>query len=69
MFYLLMPSETYKESMHQVNEIIDEAVTPFIGLIIIEQILLVIQRGGSASLRINDSVSSLSAGIVSRIPK
>jgi alkylglycerol monooxygenase len=68
MFYLLLPSETYKESMNQVHEIIDAAVTPFIGLILIEQILLVVQNG-SASLRINDGVSSLSAGIVSRIPK
>ena len=69
MFYLLPPKETYKYEIGDVHEILDKAVGPFIGLILIEQLILAFKGVKSSRIRFNDGIASLSAGIMSRLPK
>ena len=69
MFYVLPPSETYKESLGDVYEIIDKAVGPFLGLILFEQLILLFKSSKKNGIRFNDGITSLSAGIMSRLPK
>ncbi|UJR33263.1 hypothetical protein I4U23_020718 [Adineta vaga] len=67
MFYLLLPSETYYERMEDVPDYVVQAIQLFIVLQILE--FAIAWYRGKIKPRFNDTFSSMTAGIVSRIPR
>lgn len=63
MFILVSPNETSFETIGEVPKYVDEAVPYFIGLIILEWTVLYLR--GEKLPRLNDSLSSLSNGLLS----
>ncbi|CAF0769890.1 unnamed protein product [Brachionus calyciflorus] len=66
-FYLLKPSETYFDKVENVPDFTSRAFNVFFSFIIIEQIILV-YRKRKIMFRLNDTISSLSAGMISIFP-
>jgi alkylglycerol monooxygenase len=68
MFYLLTPQETYYEFKDDVPNVTFQVTPIFYSFIFVEQIIHLIKNGrfnGSLS----DTITSLSAGMVSLLPK
>ncbi|XP_002128466.2 alkylglycerol monooxygenase-like isoform X1 [Ciona intestinalis] len=67
LFYVLLPSESSFSDVSKVPNYIDAALHPFIALILLE--LVVGLWKGKRVMRINDGISSLSAGTLSQLIK
>ena len=67
-FYLLKPSETFYENVNDVPDYTSRAFNIFFTFILLEQMIL-IAKNGKITFRLNDTVSSLSAGIISVLPQ
>ncbi|XP_076832498.1 alkylglycerol monooxygenase isoform X2 [Brachyhypopomus gauderio] len=67
MFYLMSPNETSFSDVHDVPLYVEQATPFFIGLVLLE-ILVVWMKTGNLLYKINDGTTSLSAGILSRLP-
>ncbi|XP_048882956.1 alkylglycerol monooxygenase [Brienomyrus brachyistius] len=68
MFYLLTPNETSFEHEEEVPEYVSKATPCFLLLIILEQVLGW-AKTGKLVIRVNDGITSLSAGVMSRLSK
>ncbi|XP_059510504.1 alkylglycerol monooxygenase isoform X3 [Stegostoma tigrinum] len=68
MFYALTPSETTFREVDQVYDYVQQATPYFVGLMIIELVVTWFQKGKTV-FRINDALTSISAGILSRTPE
>ncbi|XP_053323244.1 alkylglycerol monooxygenase [Spea bombifrons] len=66
MFYVLHPNETSFKTIEEVPDYVDKATLYFIIMLILEMIISWIWKG--RPLRINDGLTSLSAGVMSRLP-
>ncbi|XP_018413232.1 PREDICTED: alkylglycerol monooxygenase isoform X2 [Nanorana parkeri] len=66
MFYVLYPNETSFKTVDEVPDYVDKATAYFIVMLILEMILSSVWKG--RPLRINDGLTSLSAGVMSRLP-
>ncbi|XP_063159788.1 alkylglycerol monooxygenase isoform X2 [Candoia aspera] len=67
MFYALGPNESSFRSVEEVPDYVDKAVPLFVTLIMLEFIVKWTQKGRLSSL-LSDSITSVSAGISSRLP-
>ncbi|KAJ8288071.1 hypothetical protein COCON_G00007300 [Conger conger] len=67
MFYLVTPNETSFQHIDEVPDYVDKATPVFLGMLILE-LVLGWAKTGSLIIRINDGVTSVSAGFLSRIP-
>nr|XP_028606810.1 alkylglycerol monooxygenase [Podarcis muralis] len=67
LFYALTPNESSFCAVEEVPDYVDQATPWFITLIFLELIVKWAQKGSSA--RVNDSIASLSAGILSQLPE
>ncbi|CAF0733519.1 unnamed protein product [Rotaria sordida] len=67
MFYLLLPSETYFERLEDVPDYIVKVVQLFFVLQILEFVIAIYR--GKILPRFNDTFGSVTAGIISRIPR
>ncbi|XP_053570089.1 alkylglycerol monooxygenase [Bombina bombina] len=66
MFYVLHPNETSFKSIDEVPDYVDKATVYFLVMLLLEVIISWAWKG--KPLRINDGLTSLSAGIMSRLP-
>lgn len=66
MFYVLHPNETSFKSIEEVPDYVDKATAYFFIMLAMEMILSWVWKG--QPLRINDGLTSLSAGVMSRLP-
>uniref|UniRef100_A0A8D0BUL1 Alkylglycerol monooxygenase n=1 Tax=Salvator merianae TaxID=96440 RepID=A0A8D0BUL1_SALMN len=67
MFYVLGPSESSFRGMEDVPDYVDQATPLFITLIFLEIVVKWTQKR-HPSARVNDSITCLSAGVLSRLP-
>ncbi|XP_041039093.1 alkylglycerol monooxygenase isoform X1 [Carcharodon carcharias] len=68
MFYGLTPSESTFREVGEVQDYVQQATPYFVGLMIIELVITWFQKGQTV-LRMNDALTSISAGILSRLPE
>ncbi|KYO26742.1 alkylglycerol monooxygenase isoform X1 [Alligator mississippiensis] len=68
LLYAVQPSESSFRSLHEVPSYVDQVVPLFVVFILLELVVSSIQRH-KLSYRINDAISSLSAGILSQLPE
>ncbi|XP_072431477.1 alkylglycerol monooxygenase [Chiloscyllium punctatum] len=68
MFYALTPSETTFKEVEEVQDYVQQATPYFVGLMIIELVVTWFHKGKTV-FRINDALTSISAGILSRLPE
>ncbi|XP_043545763.1 alkylglycerol monooxygenase isoform X2 [Chiloscyllium plagiosum] len=68
MFYALTPSETTFREVEEVQDYVQQATPYFVGLMIIELVVAWFHKGKTV-FRINDALTSISAGILSRLPE
>ncbi|XP_060681420.1 alkylglycerol monooxygenase [Hemiscyllium ocellatum] len=68
MFYALTPSETTFREVEEVQDYVQQATPYFVGLMIIELVVTWFHKGKTI-FRINDALTSISAGILSRLPE
>ncbi|XP_078519893.1 alkylglycerol monooxygenase isoform X2 [Lissotriton helveticus] len=66
MFYVLRPNETSFKTIDEVPDYVDKATPYFVAMLALEFVLSWLWKG--KPLRINDGLTSLSAGVVSRLP-
>ncbi|XP_069504702.1 alkylglycerol monooxygenase [Ambystoma mexicanum] len=66
MFYLLQPNETSFKTVEEVPDYVEKATPYFHTMLILEFVLSWALKG--KPLRINDGLTSLSAGVISRLP-
>ncbi|KAJ8290631.1 hypothetical protein GJAV_G00015530 [Gymnothorax javanicus] len=66
-FYLVTPNETSFQRVEEVPDYVHEATPVFLGMLILE-LVLGWAKTGSIIIKINDGVTSLSAGMLSRLP-
>ncbi|KAG9467419.1 hypothetical protein GDO78_014981 [Eleutherodactylus coqui] len=66
MFYVLHPNETSYKTIEEVPDYVDKATVYFTMMLVMEMILSWAWKG--RPLRINDGLTSLSAGVMSRLP-
>ncbi|XP_043925419.1 alkylglycerol monooxygenase [Protopterus annectens] len=66
MFYMVTPNETQFEHTSDVPEYVQQATPLFIGMVLLE-FFLSWAKNGKISVRINDGITSLSAGVMSRL--
>ncbi|KAM3928826.1 alkylglycerol monooxygenase [Leptodactylus fuscus] len=66
MFYILYPNETSFKTIEEVPDYVDKATAYFLVMLVLEMIASWAWRG--RPLRINDGLTSLSAGVMSRLP-
>ncbi|XP_029444863.1 alkylglycerol monooxygenase isoform X2 [Rhinatrema bivittatum] len=66
MFYALQPNESAFRSVEEVPDYVEQATPYFISMLMLELILSWAWKG--QPFRINDGLSSLSAGVLSRLP-
>ncbi|KAM8967491.1 alkylglycerol monooxygenase [Pelodytes ibericus] len=66
MFYVLLPNETSFKTIEEVPDYVDKATLYFIVMLMLELIISWTWKG--QLLRINDGLTSLSAGVMSRLP-
>ncbi|XP_044149702.1 alkylglycerol monooxygenase-like isoform X2 [Bufo gargarizans] len=67
MFYVLHPNETSFKTIEEVPDYVDKATVYFIVMLVLEMITSWAWKG--RPLRINDGLTSLSAGVMSRLPE
>ncbi|CAF2834778.1 unnamed protein product [Rotaria sp. Silwood2] len=67
MFYLLLPSETYYERPEDVPDYVVKVIQLFFLLQTLELVIAIYR--GKAIPRFNDTFSSVTAGVMSRIPR
>nr|XP_006138384.1 alkylglycerol monooxygenase [Pelodiscus sinensis] len=67
MFYALQPNESSFPSLQEVPDYVNKATPLFIVLMLLEFVASWVWRH-QASVRVNDSITSLSAGVLSRLP-
>ncbi|XP_055481364.1 alkylglycerol monooxygenase isoform X2 [Psammomys obesus] len=67
MFYMMKPSETAFQTVEEVPDYVKKATPFFISLILLELVISWIARG-KPSGRLDDVLTSMSAGVVSRLP-
>ncbi|XP_064205879.1 alkylglycerol monooxygenase isoform X2 [Anguilla rostrata] len=67
MFYLVTPNETSFQHVEEVPDYVDKATPIFLGMLVLE-LVLGWAKTGSLVIRINDGVTSVSAGLLSRLP-
>uniref|UniRef100_A0A8I6G9U4 Alkylglycerol monooxygenase n=1 Tax=Rattus norvegicus TaxID=10116 RepID=A0A8I6G9U4_RAT len=68
MFYMMKPSETAFQTVEEVPDYVKKATPFFIFLILLELVVSWILKG-KPSGRLDDILTSMSAGVVSRLPK
>uniref|UniRef100_A0A8C5RG80 Uncharacterized protein n=1 Tax=Laticauda laticaudata TaxID=8630 RepID=A0A8C5RG80_LATLA len=68
MFYVLGPNESSFRSVEEVPDYVDKATPLFITLILLEIIIKWVQKKHFSFFH-NDDITSLSAGIISRLPE
>ncbi|KAJ8415962.1 hypothetical protein AAFF_G00405190 [Aldrovandia affinis] len=68
MFYLVTPNETSFGHVEEVPDYVHKATPFFIGMLILELVLGWAKTGGTV-IRINDGATSVSAGMLSRLPQ
>ncbi|XP_032763551.1 alkylglycerol monooxygenase-like [Rattus rattus] len=67
MFYMMKPSETAFQTVEEVPDYVKKATPFFIFLILLELVISWILKG-KPSGRLDDVLTSMSAGVVSRLP-
>lgn len=67
MFYMLQPNETSFQSLEEVPDYVKQATPIFISLILLELVVSWIRRGKPPG-RLDDALTSMSAGVLSRLP-
>jgi alkylglycerol monooxygenase len=67
MFYLLLPSETYYERIEDVPNYVVKAIRLFLALQVLE--FAIAWYRGKIKPRFNDTFSSMTAGVLSRVPQ
>ncbi|KAG5856628.1 hypothetical protein ANANG_G00009940 [Anguilla anguilla] len=67
MFYLVTPNETSFQHVEEVPDYVDKATPIFLGMLVLE-LVLGWAKTGSLVIRINDGLTSVSAGLLSRLP-
>ncbi|KAM9468991.1 alkylglycerol monooxygenase [Clarias gariepinus] len=67
LFYLMSPNETSFAKVEQVPQYVQQATLFFVGMIVLE-VLLGWLKTGDLVIKINDGTTSLSAGMMSRLP-
>ncbi|XP_072506917.1 alkylglycerol monooxygenase isoform X2 [Notamacropus eugenii] len=67
MFYVMKPNETSFPSLEEVPDYVKQATPFFISLMLLELVLSWILKGKLAG-RIDDALTSISAGVLSRLP-
>lgn len=67
MFYMMKPSETAFQTVEEVPDYVKKATPFFIFLILLELVISWILKG-KPSGRLDDTLTSMSAGVVSRLP-
>ncbi|XDV32035.1 hypothetical protein PO909_002937 [Leuciscus waleckii] len=68
LFSLMTPNESSFATVKEVPEYVNQATPYFIGLIILEIVLGWLKTDGPR-IKINDFITSLSAGMMSRLPQ
>ncbi|MCJ8740254.1 hypothetical protein PDJAM_G00056780 [Pangasius djambal] len=68
LFYLMSPNETSFAEVEQVPRYVQQATPFFVGMILLE-VLLGWLKTGDLLIKINDGTTSLSAGMMSRLPE
>ncbi|XP_074122689.1 alkylglycerol monooxygenase [Sminthopsis crassicaudata] len=68
MFYAMKPNETSFQSLEEVPDYVKQATPFFITLILLELVLSWILKGKPAG-RVDDALTSISAGVLSRLPR
>ncbi|XP_053543400.1 alkylglycerol monooxygenase isoform X2 [Ictalurus punctatus] len=68
LFYLMSPNETLFAEVEQVPQYVKQATPFFIGMILLEGLLGWLKTG-DLLIKINDGTTSLSAGMMSRLPE
>ncbi|XP_038653411.1 alkylglycerol monooxygenase isoform X3 [Scyliorhinus canicula] len=68
MFYTLTPSESTFREMGEVQDYVQQATPYFVGLMIIELVVTWFHKSQTV-FRMNDALTSISAGILSRLPE
>ncbi|XP_073485624.1 alkylglycerol monooxygenase [Aquarana catesbeiana] len=66
MFYVLYPNETSFKTVEEVPDYVDKATAYFFVMLILEMLISAVWKG--RPLRVNDGLTSLSAGVMSRLP-
>ncbi|XP_069816709.1 alkylglycerol monooxygenase [Dendropsophus ebraccatus] len=66
MFYVLYPNETSFKSIEDVPDYVDKATAYFLVMLALEMVASWVSKG--RPLRVNDGLTSLSAGVMSRLP-
>ncbi|XP_033856854.1 alkylglycerol monooxygenase-like [Acipenser ruthenus] len=67
MFYVMTPNETAFRNEEEVPDYVQQATPLFIGMLVLEFLLSWV-KNGRAAIRVNDGITSLSAGVLSRLP-
>ncbi|CAK6958992.1 alkylglycerol monooxygenase [Scomber scombrus] len=67
LFCMLTPNESSFEKVEDVPQYVQQATPFFIGLMVLELVVGVLKTGGSV-VKIGDGLTSISAGMVSRLP-
>ncbi|XP_036394612.1 alkylglycerol monooxygenase [Megalops cyprinoides] len=68
MFYLVSPNETSFRHLEEVPDYVQKATPFFLGMLVLELVLGWAKTGGPV-IRINDGATSVSAGMLSRLPQ
>ncbi|KAK2146262.1 hypothetical protein LSH36_622g02013 [Paralvinella palmiformis] len=68
MFYVCSPEETTFGHLKDVPDYVNEAIPYFLVFVIVETIILALQDKWHAIFRVNDALSSLTAGVISLFP-
>ncbi|XP_059195865.1 alkylglycerol monooxygenase [Centropristis striata] len=67
MFFMLTPNETAFQKVEEVPQYVQQATPYFVGLMVLE-LLVGILKTGAPVVTISDGLTSISAGMISRIP-
>ncbi|KAF7657148.1 hypothetical protein LDENG_00031240 [Lucifuga dentata] len=67
MFFLLTPNESSFQQVGDVPQYVQQATPFFVGLMVLEFVVGVLKTGASV-VTVNDGLTSISAGMVSRLP-
>ncbi|XP_063306810.1 alkylglycerol monooxygenase [Pelobates fuscus] len=66
MFYVFHPNESSFETIEEVPDYVEKATPYFLVMLLLEMIVSWIRKG--KQIRVNDGLTSLSAGVMSRLP-
>uniref|UniRef100_H3B6L5 Alkylglycerol monooxygenase n=2 Tax=Latimeria chalumnae TaxID=7897 RepID=H3B6L5_LATCH len=67
MFYAMTPNETAVRTLQEVPDYVQQATPFFIVMLVLEFFIGWVQKGWPP-VRVNDGITSLSAGVLSRLP-